>query len=45
MPLQLTQGFRDAGFRTIYLIPPILRGGRRDYAAAQQVIEALRALS
>jgi len=43
--LQLTQGFRDAGFRTIYLIPPILRGGRRDYLAAQQVIEALRALS
>ncbi|MDE2860242.1 MAG: methylenetetrahydrofolate reductase [Chloroflexota bacterium] len=30
------------GHSRIYLVPPILSGGRRDYAAAQRVIEALR---
>ena len=34
--------FVDGGFRTIYLVPPILRGGRRDYETAQLVIEAAR---
>ncbi len=34
--------FIDRGFRTIYLVPPILRGGRRDYETAQLVIEAAR---
>ena len=32
----------DNGFRSIYLIPPILRGGRRDYEAAQRVLEAFK---
>ena len=30
------------GLSRIYLVPPILSGGRRDYAAAQRVIEACR---
>ena len=30
------------GHNRIYLVPPILPGGRRDYAAAQRVIEACR---
>ena len=30
------------GHNRIYLVPPILSGGRRDYAAAQRVIEACR---
>ena len=34
--------FGERGFRTIYLVPPILRGGRRDYETAQLVIEAAR---
>lgn len=38
--LQVLSDFTGAGFRTIYLIPPILRGGRRDYDAAQAVLEA-----
>jgi 5,10-methylenetetrahydrofolate reductase len=37
--LEQWQELVAAGVRTIYLIPPILRGGARDYAAAQQVIE------
>lgn len=41
--LQLVEAFGHAGFRTIYLIPPILRGGRRDYRAAQAVIDLLPA--
>ena len=40
--LQVLQGYLDEGFRSIYLLPPILRGGRRDYEAAQRVIEAAR---
>ena len=40
--LQVLQGYLDEGFRSIYLLPPILRGGRRDYEAAQRVIEAVR---
>lgn len=35
--------FADAGFRSIYLVSPILRGGRRDYEAAQAALEAFRA--
>lgn len=30
-----------SGARGIYLVPPILRGGRRDYASAQRVLEAI----
>ena len=40
--LQLLRQFVDDGFRSIYLIAPILRGGRRDYAAAQRVIEGFK---
>ncbi|MCI0437683.1 MAG: methylenetetrahydrofolate reductase [Chloroflexi bacterium] len=43
--LELLQSFTNAGFRTIYLVPPILRGGRRDYEAAQAVLEAFRSHS
>lgn len=34
--------FVEHGFRTIYLVPPIFRGGARDYETAQLVIEAAR---
>jgi hypothetical protein len=36
------RSYVDEGFRSIYLVPPIMRGGRRDYEAAQRVIEAFR---
>lgn len=32
----------EAGLTTIYLIPPIMRGGRRDYSSAQSVIQRFR---
>ncbi|MBI4312587.1 MAG: methylenetetrahydrofolate reductase [Chloroflexi bacterium] len=34
--------FLAAGLRTIYLVPPILRSGRRDYGAARDVLAAAR---
>ena len=40
--LQVLTDFSGAGFRSIYLVPPVLRGGRRDYDAAQAVLEGLR---
>ncbi len=40
--LQVIEQFRGAGFRSFYLVPPILRGGRRDYDAAQAVLETFR---
>lgn len=40
--LELLQHLLDKGITTIYLIPPILKGGVRDYAAAQRVLEAFR---
>ena len=39
---QVLRDFVAEGFRSIYLVPPIMRGGRRDYKAAQRVIEAFR---
>lgn len=39
--LQLIYEYRDAGFSSIYLVPPVFRGGRRDYDAAQRVLEDL----
>ena len=36
--------FLEAGLRTIYLVPPILRGGARNYEAAQQVLAAARSV-
>ena len=37
----LLEGFLAAGMTNIYLVPPIFRGGLRDYEAAQRVIHAL----
>ena len=41
--LQTLTEFLAAGLRTIYVLPPILSGGRRDYAAAQYALERIRA--
>lgn len=38
--LDLIGSFVNNGLRTFYLIPPILRGGIRDYEAAQRVLGA-----
>ena len=40
--LQLLKEFLDFGINTIYLVPPILKGGVRDYEAAQRVLEGVR---
>lgn len=40
--LQVLYEYAQAGVNAIYLIPPILRGGRRDYDAAQDVLSAFR---
>lgn len=34
--------YLESGLTNVYLVPPILRGGRRDYGAAQAVLEAVR---
>ncbi len=39
---QVVRDFVAEGFRSIYLVPPIIRGGRRDYKAAQRVIDIFR---
>ena len=36
--LELFQKFQDAGLNNIYLLPPIKRGGARNYHAAQEFI-------
>ena len=40
--LQVLNQFSESGLRSIYLVPPIMRGGRRDYEAAQAVLEGFR---
>ncbi len=40
--LQVLDDFSNAGLRSIYLIPPIMRGGRRDYEAAKSVLANFR---
>ena len=40
--VELYAGFREAGIHNIYLVPPIRRGGGRDYAAAQEFLAAVR---
>jgi hypothetical protein len=40
--LALLRQVFDAGVRTIYLVPPILRGGARKYDAAQTVLAEAR---
>ena len=38
---ELYQRFQDAGLRNVYLMPPIRRGGARDYAAAREFLERI----
>ena len=38
--VELYSRFREAGLHNVYLIPPIRRGGGRDYAAARDFLEA-----
>ncbi len=40
--LEVLGRFVDESFRSIYLVSPIMRGGRRDYESTQRVIEAFR---
>jgi 5,10-methylenetetrahydrofolate reductase len=42
LALELLHAFRAAGIHGIYIVPPIMRGGARDYPAAQRVIAAAR---
>ena len=42
--VETTSRYLDAGHRSIYLLAPIYRGGRRDYAACQRVIKRVRRL-
>ncbi|MBI4233427.1 MAG: methylenetetrahydrofolate reductase [Chloroflexi bacterium] len=39
--LELWSRFREQGVNRLYLVPPILKGGARDYEAARRVLEAL----
>ena len=36
--LELYERFQDAGLRNVYLVPPIRRGGARNYAAAREFL-------
>ena len=40
--MELLDRFLDSGIRRIYLVPPIMKGGARDYQAAQVVLEGAR---
>jgi len=40
--LELLQSFGEAGFNNIYLVPPILKGGARNYESAQKLLTASR---
>ncbi len=40
--LEQLRSYVDNAMQGIYLVPPILKGGRRDYAAAQELLEAFR---
>ena len=42
--LELLAELQEIGIKRIYLIAPILKGGARDYEAAQAVIEAAQAV-
>ena len=42
MALEQWARFRDINIDSMYLVPPILRGGVRGYEAAQRVFEAVR---
>lgn len=43
LALQTIHELQNAGCRAFYLVPPILKGGKRDYAAVQAVCEAVQA--
>ena len=38
--LELYQKFQESGMHDIYLVPPIRRGGARNYGAAREVLAA-----
>ena len=40
--LEQLRTYMDHGLINVYLVPPILRGGRRNYGAAREVLEAFR---
>jgi 5,10-methylenetetrahydrofolate reductase len=40
--LEQLQSYTENGFNSIYVVPPILPGGRRNYEAVQDVLEAFR---
>jgi hypothetical protein len=40
--LELLHSLMDAGCDAFYVIPPILKGGDKDYTAAAEVIEAIK---
>lgn len=42
--VETARRYLDCGHRSIYLLAPIFRGGRRDYVACQKVIERVRGL-
>ena len=42
--VEVASRYLDAGHRSLYLLAPVYPGGRRDYAACQQVIERVRGL-
>ena len=42
LAVELFQRFQEAGIHDIYLVPPIRRGGARNYQAAQEVLETVR---
>ena len=42
--VELLHSFVENGIRTIYIVPPIMKGGLRDYEAAQRVLEVAAAL-
>ena len=40
--VEVIEDLQGAGLDTFYLVPPIVKGGRRDYQAAQEVMSAFR---
>ena len=41
LALEQWQRFKEAGIEAVYLMPPILKGGVRDYEAAQRVLKGV----
>ncbi|MFB3092303.1 MAG: hypothetical protein ACE1ZD_03790, partial [Dehalococcoidia bacterium] len=39
MALETWEQFRSVGINAVYLVPPILKGGARDYEAARRFLE------